>query len=127
MMTRIHHVMTPMRNQLSNNRGAVVLTMTIITALLAAIASYAALQVSIAYARQGRFFINHTPCRYATEAGVVWAQEQLWNNAAFCSAVGLNAAGTTAPELTVNGVAVDVVVTGCGAGNIHTVTARARY
>ena len=115
------------RNQFLNERGGIVLAMTIITALLAAITSYAVLQLSVAYARQGRFFINRTPYRYATEAGIVWAQDQLWSNAAFCTGVGVNQFGAAAPDLTVNGVAIDVEVTNCGAGNVHIINARATY
>ncbi|MBI4342305.1 MAG: hypothetical protein HY599_02935 [Candidatus Omnitrophica bacterium] len=92
--------------------------MTIITAFLCAVASYAVLQLAIAYARQGQFFVNRTPYRYATEAGVVWAQEQLWNNANYC--------GNPDPPV-INGVAIDVTVTNCGAGNVHTITAKATY
>ena len=101
-----------------NERGAIVLGMTILTAILAAIASFAVLQLAIAYSLQGRFFVNRTPYRYAAEAGLVWAQEQLWNNPAYC--------GAPDPPV-INGVTVDVTVTNCGAGNSHTITANAVY
>ena len=101
-----------------NERGAIVLGMTILTAILAAIASFAVLQLAIAYSLQGRFFVNRTPYRYAAEAGLVWAQEQLWNNPAYC--------GAPDPPV-INGVTVDVTVTNCGAGNVHTISANAVY
>lgn len=107
-----------LRNQLCNTRGAIVLSMTIIVALLCAIACLAVLQLAIGYARQGRFFINRTPYRFATEAGIVWAQEQLWANPAYC--------GNPDPPV-INGVTVDVAVTNCGAGNVHTISAKATY
>ena len=103
---------------IANERGTMVLSMTIISAILAAIASFAVLQLAIAYALQGRFFVNRTPYRYATEAGLVWAQEQLRNIPAYC--------GGPAPAV-IPGVAVNVTVTNCGAGNVHTITAQAVY
>ena len=129
-MTQIHRVMSQMNGVLTrrcSERGTMVLALTMITALLAAITSYAVLQLSVAYARQGRFFINRTPYRYAMEAGIVWAQDRLWSNPAFCSNAGVDPAGAAAPDLTVNGISVDVVVTNCGAGNVHTITALSTY
>ena len=104
--------------RLTSERGAIVLGMTILTALLCAIACLAVLQLAIGYARQGRFFVNRTPYRFATEGGIVWAQEQLWVNPNYC--------GNPDPPV-INGVTVDVSVTNCGAGNIHTITAKASY
>ena len=104
--------------RLAAERGAMVLSMTIITAILCSVACLTILQLAIAYAMQGRFFINRTPYRYATEAGIVWAQSQLSNNPAYCGAPDPPA---------INGVAVDVTVTNCGAGNAHTITSKATY
>ena len=123
MMTQIQR---NLRNHLSNERGTLVLSMTILTALLCAITAYAVLQLAIAYTRQGQFFINRTPYRYATEAGIVWAQEQLWNKADYCGSPDpppftIDIAGQ------VQIVTIDVEVTNCGAGNVHTITAKATY
>ena len=131
MITQIHKLITQienrvhlrnrpfnLRNHVSNERGTLVLSMTILTALLCAITAYAVLQLAIAYARQGQFFFNRTPYRYATEAGIVWAQEQLWKNQGYC--------GDPDPPV-INDIKVDVTVSSpCGVG-VHTITAKATY
>ena len=97
------------------------LTVAIITALLSAITSYAVLQLAIAHALRGQFFGSRTRYRYAAEAGIVWAQRQLWvNNGAFCPGAG--------PDVTLNGVDVDVTITNCADPNaVHVITAKATY
>lgn len=97
-------------------RGVIALSMAIIVALIGAIASYALLTIAISNARQARFYRTRLPARYAAEAAIVWAQQQLSVSPGFCG-------GTH----TVGGVPVSVTVTNCVAGNPHTLSAKVTY
>jgi Tfp pilus assembly protein PilX len=97
-----------MGKRLTSPRGAATLIIVLITALLAGIAAYSVLQMMIAEARQARFYRERMRARYAAEAGIVWAQQRLWDNEAWSSGVGTD---FTLPD----GTTVDVVMAPCGA------------
>ena len=87
----------------------------VMSALVAVIASYGILQVAVNQARRAGFYRKHTRGQYAAEAGLVWAQQQLWNNPAYC--------GNPQPPA-IDGINVTVIVTapaGCAAGNPRTI------
>lgn len=87
-----------------HERGAV-LAVTIMIALITAIAVYAMLVMASGQARQAAFNAASIRARYAAEVGLVWGQQQLRQNAAYC--------GVPDPPM-IDGLTVDVTVTGCG-------------
>ena len=108
-----------MHNTRHEQRGAV-LTFAIIIAVLAAIASMTVLQIAYYHARMGRFQRLHMAAQYAAEAGVVWGQERLLQNPAYCGVPDPPPAMFNPPAT------VDVVVTNCG-GATHAVSAKVVY
>ena len=104
-----------MHRCLSEERG-IVLAAAIITAIICAIAAYLVLFLAISQARHARFYHQRARARYATEAAIVWAQQQLWADGAFCPDFA------NAPPM--EGFQVQVKVTNCGAGNNHQIQAR---
>ncbi len=99
-----------------NERGAV-LGLALFTALIASFASLAVLQLAISQTQHAKFHHDRTRSRYAAEAGIVYAQQQLLANPGYCGTGGLD----------INGISVDVTVTDCGAGKAHTVSAKVVY
>lgn len=99
------------------DRGAI-LAVTLMMALLAAIVAYTVLQLAVSQGRQGRFFRTQTTARYLAEAGMVFAYERLREEPDYCP-------DPTAPVLVdtdgdqVGDAPVTIVVTNCGAGNVH--------
>ena len=90
---------------LGSQQGAA-LSIVLGTALAASIAAYAMLSVAVGEARHARAFDARARARHAAEAALVWAQQQLWNDPTWSSAAG-------ATDLTVGGVAVDVILPSC--------------
>ena len=86
--------------------------------MIAAFASLAVLQLAISQTQHAKFHENRTRSRYAAEAGIVWAQQRLLNDPTYC--------GVPDPPA-IDGIAVTVTVTNCGAGNTHAVSARVDY
>lgn len=92
-----------------HERGAI-LGMVIFIALIASIAAITVLQIAVAQARQAKFYSERTRSRYAAEAGLVWAQQNLYTNPTWQPAGPL--------PVPVGGTVVNVVVTvapPCGA------------
>ena len=98
-------------------RKGVVLMITVMTAIVCAIAAYAALQIAIAEARQAVFYRDRTKARYAAEAGLVWAQQRLWQNPADCFNANPDVALDHDADPATPPLNVDVTVTPCGAPN----------
>ena len=97
----------------------VVLGMVIIAAIVFSIAAYAMLSVAMSHRQRVKEFdVDRLRARYAAEAGLVWAQEQLWANPAFC--------GGAPPFNPINGLNVAVAVSNCG-GPTHQLTASVTY
>ena len=96
-------------------RGTV-LAVAVLTAIVCSIAAYLVLFLAISQARHARFYHQRVRARYATEAAIVWAQQQLRANPAFCP----NLANAPVME----GYQVQVTVTNCGANNTHQIQAR---
>ncbi len=116
-----------------NDRGAV-LGITIMTALICGIAAYAVLQASVSEARHTKFMKGRVGARYLSEAALIIAKEKLWNEATTPYPPGCAAGGMmTMTELVdTNGdgtgdTPVNVTITNCGAGNQHTIAAKATY
>ena len=101
---------------LSEKRG-MVLGVAILTAIICAIASYVVLFLAVSQARHARFYHQRVRARYATEAAIVWAQQQLRaDEAGFCPN------WANAPQM--EGFQAQVKVTNCGVGNNHQIQAR---
>jgi len=118
-----------MPHTLRHDRGSV-LGITIMTALICGIAAYAVLQASISEARHSRFTKERIEARYLAEAAIVQAREMLWRNPATCltnANVPIDTNGDGLPGSPATEPAVQVTITNCGAGNRHTITARADY
>ena len=98
------------RSLLLSERGAILGLVTVM-ALACAIASYTVLMMAGSDVRQGGFYEGRTESRYAAEAGLIWAMQQLWVDPYWQSA-----AGTTDVTVDVNGrpVNVDIIMPSCG-------------
>ena len=106
-------------------RGVAVLGAVLMTALLLSIASFAALSIALSGSRRAKAFDESSVrAQYAAQAGLVRAYEELWRTPAYCGetwSIDTDGSGT----LPVTSVAI--AVTSCGAGNAHTVSAKATY
>ncbi len=106
-----------MSGRLGNERGGL-LVLIMVSALLAAIMSFSVLELAIAQAKRARFHRLRGSARYAAEAGIVWAQQRLLQNPAYCGTPDPPPFGT---------ITVDVGVTNCGGGNPHAISAKVTY
>ena len=105
-----------------NTRG-VALGITIVTALLCAIAAYVVLLAATSEARRAKFFRERTEARHLAEAALVFVMQRLWDDPNFCPAtVSVDTNGDGTGDTT-----VPVTVTSCGAGNSHTLQAKVTY
>ncbi len=98
-----------------NQRGGALTTMMALSAI-ASIASYAMLINAISNARHTAYHESRTRARYLAEAGVIFANQQLWADP--------NYAG--GPE-TIDGEDVVITVTNPGAGRQHEINATVQY
>jgi len=96
-----------------NRERGVALAMMIMMALVAAISIYAILFMASSQARQAAFNASSIRARYAAEVGLVWAQQQLHDNPAYCG---------TPPPPPVSGMTPLVTMTNCGPTPTITVT-----
>ena len=89
-----------------NDKRGFVLTVAMITAVLIAMACMALLAMATNEAQRARFQHVRTRARYASEAGLAWAQEQLRANGCWDSG------GAFAAQLpiTIDGVAYQVAI-----------------
>ena len=111
MIAVIETAMTQMTD-LGSERGGL-FGFALILALIASIAAYAALFTATAGGRYGKALKDRPRARYAAEAGIVIAREQLQRVPTYCGspvAIDTDADGT-------NDTTVDITVTACGAGN----------
>lgn len=83
--------------------GGFILTIVVGVALICSVLAYGVLFSSVAQARRTQFYRERSAARYAAEAGLVWAFEQLWQDPSW--------AGGTLP---LGGVSVDVTLPPCG-------------
>ena len=95
-----------------------VLVIAILTALVCAISAYAVLMIAMSSARTTQFFPGRTAAWYAAEAGIVWAQDRLMDNPAYCGVPGPPPLGT---------IIIAVTVSNCGAGNSHIISSKVVY
>jgi len=101
-----------------NQRGAA-LGIVIISAVIFSIMAYAVLAMSLSKAQLADYPVDRARAHYAAEAGVVWAREQLWNDSAFCA--------NSNPDLTMNGLDVDVQISSCGTPGDHEIRATVSF
>ena len=102
-----------------HNRRGVALGIAILVALITGIAAYTVLIVAMSQARQSSFQGVRARARYAAEAALVWANQQLSKDSTQTFAAN--------PDITIAGIPVDVTVaTGCGKLPCK-VTAKANY
>ena len=99
------------RGHRRRSRGTI-LTVAVLTAFVCSIAAYLVLFLAICQARQARFYKQRLRARYVAEAAVVWAQQRLWLDPAYCN-------GAIPPVL--EGYQPQATVTNCGTGNTHLV------
>jgi hypothetical protein len=85
---------------------------------LASISAYAVLMLARSQALQARFYRERVRGRYTAEAGIVWAQQRLWNDPTYC--------GSPDPPV-MDGLAIDVSVTNCGVANTHVISSKVTY
>jgi len=106
---------------ISRERGAA-LGLVIITAVVFAVAAFAALTMALSRAQVANTIgPERLRSNYAAEAGLVWAMERLWADPTWGSGVGgppdlvvpndMNGDGVIAPG---EGVSVDVQIAACG-------------
>ena len=88
----------------------------ILTALVCSVIAYLVVFLAVSQARQARFYHRRVRARYATEAALVWAQQKLRADPAFCMTNGDGPA--------VGDYQTKVTVTNCGANNSHQIKAR---
>ena len=94
--------------EMVTGKRGLALAMVIMAALLAAIAVYAMLLVATSQAKQGRFNVDRSRGRYAAEAGLVWAQQQLLKDPYWPPSNNPN------PFTTIDGLRVDITILACG-------------
>lgn len=104
----------------SEQEGGFALVAVIVTALIASVASFGALLLAMSHAQTGDAQLDRLRAQYAAEAGLVWAQQKLWANPAYC--------GTPDPPA-INGLTVNVIVddSHCVAGTAHRLQAKVTY
>ena len=114
-------------------RGAALLGFVIATALLASIGGYALLLGATSQVRQGRVATKRGQARSLAEAGLVTAMQRLFADPSYCPG-GDGVGGPVQVDTNNNGLTTDatdasvtVIVINCGAGNAHTIRARATY
>ena len=110
-----------MRRARAHTERGIVLGIVIITAVIFSIAAYAMLFVAMSHRQRIKEFdVDRLRARYAAEAGLVWAQEQLWDDPPppFC--------GGVPPFSPINGLNVTVAVSNCG-GPTHQLRASVTY
>ena len=98
-----------MRN---NERGAAVLVLLVIGAIVFAVMAYAVLAVSVSKKDLSHFEEDRARARYAAEAGMIWAYQKLWADPTYCNSV-------PSPQVTLNGLKVGVLITNCPGGDDH--------
>ena len=115
------------------------MAMVLVTAVIFSIAAFGALTMAVSRARQANYVSeDRIRARYAAEAGLVWAMQQLWANPATFPNVCCNAgcAGTKQsaswPIDTDGGgplpaTNVDVAVDNCGPDRLHTLSAKVTF
>ena len=94
-----------MRHDVKAHERGFALAATVITALLCAVAAYVILLIATSQARRAKVFQERYAARYAAEAGLVWAKEQLWANPTWSPNPGT--------DVTINGLAVDILLPTC--------------
>jgi len=105
------------RDSGKNERG-IALGIVILTAVVFSVAAFAVLTLTLGGTQRSSASEQRLRAQYAAEAGLVWAMQRLWANPNYCGAPDPPAIG---------GINVDVTVTNCGAGNTHTISAKAAY
>ena len=83
-------------------RGAA-LGMVVMIALATAIGAYTILIASMNQAQQGVGNANRMRARYAAEAGLVWAQQQLWGTPTLSFT-------SSSPDITIGGRGIEITV-----------------
>lgn len=98
----------------TTNRRGIALGVVILTSVVFSIAAYAILFMMMGLKQRNSFYERNLRVRYATESGLVWAQQRLWANPAEC--FGGN------PDFTIDddanpltaAIGVDIIRTPCG-------------
>ena len=102
-------------------RGAVLIVV-MVTAFLIAIAIYTTLFLAISQARYAVFYRSRTQARYAAEAGLVWAQQRLWQTPSECFGASPDWTLPTTPPTN-----IEVTRTPCPGPPPSTLTATVTY
>ena len=119
-------------SNITTQRGLALLGFVVAMATLASIAAYAILFVATSQARLGQFSRERMSSRNLAEAGLVIAMQKLWVDPNYPTCPTPGTTVTTTETVHTSGVitpdpTVEITVTNCGAGNLHTLRARAAY
>lgn len=99
---------------MKRERG-MVLGIVVVMAVVASAAAFAALNVALSRARRPGVFATerYLRARYAAEAGVVWAAQQLWGNPTECFAAPVDHSVDDDADPGTPAIPVDIVATPC--------------
>ena len=100
------------------------LALAIMTALVCGIFAYALLLMATSQARHARFYRSRSRSLAASEAGLVYAREQLLRVPTWCGDPGFL---FDSDDDGVKETTVVITVTNCGAGNSHAISAQVVY
>ncbi len=99
------------------SRRGMALAIVIFTALVFSVAAYAVLYLSLGLRERADFHKRNIKARYASEAGIVWAMQRLWQDPTWSSPEGnvdlpfdVDTNGTIGPN-----EGVDVIMPPCAA------------
>lgn len=116
---------------MTQQRGAALVAV-IATALIASVAVFGALMLAMSHSKSAKLHQDRLVAQYAAEAGVVWAQQQLWDEQAFWSDPAhpcpVEGGALVLMDQPLQGVRpVTITITNCGVGNPHNITAQVSY
>lgn len=105
------------------------LMMVLITAVIFAVAAFAALTIAVSGTQQMTVISDdHLRARYSAEAGLVWAMQKLWVNPAECFGGSPNFTIDTDGAGPLPGTGIDITATPCpGPGVSGTLSAKVTY
>ncbi len=123
-----------MEHRTQTSRGGALIAV-IVTALIASVAAFAALMMAMSQSQSAKLQQDRLVARYAAEAGLVWAQQQLWDEQAFwsnpahpCTDPGTEGTNVVLTNQPLPGIGpVNITITNCGVGRPHKITAKVSY
>lgn len=105
------------------SRKGIALYLTIMVALIGALAGLTMLTVAISHIKRSQFWHQRGRARYLAEAGLVLARERLFIDPDYCG--GTESLDTNGDQ--VGDTPVTIGISNCGEGNRHEIRATARH